>query len=349
MGEFAMSIMLNEFLTAPDVVREVVNNNKKVISDIAKDFKARGITNITTVARGTSDNAATYFKYVVEAIGGIMVSKFSPSITTIYGSTVNLGNNMVLAVSQSGMSTDTLMVVESAKATGALTVGVTNNPESPLAKLCHYHIYLNAGEERSVAATKTFLAQLTAMYMLANKLSSSSAKMNISEIPPLLEKFIAESKDGIKAFAEKTKHFNNYVILTRGLLQSVSGELSLKMMESCYRFSRPFSTCEFMHGPIALVEEGTKVIMLAPGSEFSQEFINMATRLSILGAEIIAFTDIKELEDISSAYFHMPSLRGMETPFLYTMAVELFAAYTAEALGVNPDAPRNMKKVTITK
>ncbi|MFA5449542.1 MAG: SIS domain-containing protein [Clostridia bacterium] len=342
-----MSIMLSEFLTAPAVIREVVNANKKVIADIAKDFKERGLTNITTVARGTSDNAATYFKYIVEVIGGIMVSKFTPSITTVYNSSVNLKDNMVIAVSQSGMSTDTLMVVEGAKATGALTVGITNNPESPLAKLCHYHINLMAGEERSVAATKTFLAQLTVMYMLANALSRSTAKMNISEIPPMLETFIEESKNDLSAFAEQTKNLNNYIILTRGLLQSIASELSLKMMENAYRFSRPFSTCDFMHGPIALVEEGTKVIMLAPNSEFSQEFINMATRLSLLGAEIIAFTDIKEVADIAQISFRMPACRGMETPFIYTMAVELYAAYTAEALGIS--APRNMNKVTITK
>ena len=110
-----MSVMLNEFLSAPDVVRNVTQANKQVIKDIAKVFKERGITNITTVARGTSDNAATYFKYVVEAIGEVMVSKFTPSITTVYGAKVNLSKNMVLAISQSGMSTDTLMVVEAAR------------------------------------------------------------------------------------------------------------------------------------------------------------------------------------------------------------------------------------------
>lgn len=341
--------MLNEFLAAPEVVREVVANNKQVIINIAKEFKHRGITNITTVARGTSDNAATYFKYLVEVIGGIMVSKFSPSITSVYGSKVNLSGNMVLAISQSGMSTDTLMVVQSAKETGALTVGVTNNPDSPLAKLCDFHIYLTAGEERSVAATKTFIAQLTAMYLLANKLSPSQAKMNVSELPPMLDTFINENKEALKKFAESTKDINNFCILSRGMLQSVAGELSLKMMESCYRFSRPFSTCEFMHGPIAIVEEGTKILLLAPASEFSQEFINMATRLSLLGASITAFTDIKEVEEIAQNSFRMPSCRGMETPFLYTLAVELYVAYLAESLSINPDAPRNMKKITITK
>ncbi|MDR0752107.1 MAG: SIS domain-containing protein [Christensenellaceae bacterium] len=343
-----MSVMLNEFLSAPAAMRKVINNNKKVIAEIAEEFKARKITNITTVARGTSDNAATYFKYLTEAIGGIMVSKFSPSINTIYGSVVNLKDNMLLAISQSGMSTDTLMVAESAKKTGALVIGVTNNPNSPLAKVCDYYIDLLVDEEASISATKTFVAELTAMYMLANKLSATSAKTNIALIPPLLDAFIT-LKDDIRLFAEKTKHIDNFIILSRGLLQSVTNELSLKLMETSNKFSRPFSTCEFMHGPISIVKEGTIVVMLAPDSEFSQEFISMATRLSLLGAEIIAFTDIPEVRKIAKFSLDMPSGRGMESPFIYTMAVELYAAYVAECLGINPDTPRNRKKITITK
>jgi glucosamine--fructose-6-phosphate aminotransferase (isomerizing) len=341
--------MLNEFLAAPGAVREVVNNNKGVIAEIAKAFKARGIANITTVARGTSDNAATYFKYLAEVIGGVMVSKFSQSITSVYGSTVNLSANMVLAVSQSGQSTDTLMTVESAKKTGALTVSITNNPASPLAKAADFHIDLMAGEEKSVSASKTFIAQLAVVYMLANALSVSSAKMNISEMPRMLSQFVAENKKGLKDFAQKTKDINNFVILSRGLLQSVTAELSLKMMQNCYKFSRPFSTSEFMHGPISLVEPGTTVLMLAPDSEFTQEFINMTTRLSLLGTRIVAFTDIQEVEEIADETFRMPSLRGMETPFLYAMAIELYTVYMAEESGINPDAPRNMTKITITK
>lgn len=344
-----MSIMLNEFLSAPDAVRAVVTNNKKVIASIAEEFKKRGITNVTTVARGTSDNAATYFKYIVEAIGEVMVSKFTPSITTVYGAKVNLSNNMVLAISQSGMSTDTLMVMQNAKETGALTVACTNNPDSPLAKMCDFHIDLKAGEERSVAATKTYVAQLSAMFMLGNAISPVTAKMNISELPPLLDKFVKDNKDAIKVFAEENKDINNFVVMTRGLCQTVASELSLKAMEACYKFSRPFSTCEFMHGPIAIVEEGTPIVLLAPDSEFTEEFVSMTTRLSLLGAKVIAFTDIKRVADMCASSIKMPFCRGMNTPFVYTMATELFIAYMADALGINADSPRNMKKVTITK
>ncbi|MBR2349401.1 MAG: SIS domain-containing protein [Clostridia bacterium] len=344
-----MSILLNEFLAAPDVVRNVIAANKKVIAEVAKEFKARGISNITTVARGTSDNAATYFKYIVEAIGEIMVSKFTPSITTVYGAKVNLKNNMVLAISQSGMSTDTIMVVKSAKETGAMTVAITNNPDSDLAKICDYHINLNAGVEKSVSATKTFVAELAATYMLSNALSSVTAKMNLAELPPLLEKFVQENAEGIEAFADETKDIQNAIILTRGLCQSAASELSLKMMEICYKLTRAFSTCEFMHGPISIIEEGTKVILLAPHSEFTEEYISMTTRLTLLGADVIAFTDIPEVARMAYKSYNMPHCRGMNAPFVYSIAVELYCAYMAKALGINADSPRNRKKITITK
>jgi glutamine---fructose-6-phosphate transaminase (isomerizing) len=344
-----MSVMLNEFLDAPNVVRGVITRNKKVIAEIAEEFKRRGITNITTVARGTSDNAATYFKYIVEAIGHIIVSKFTPSITTVYGAKVNLHNNMLLAVSQSGMSTDTLMVAQNAKDTGAMTVAVTNDPNSPLAKLCDYHIFLAAGLEQSVGATKTFLAQLSSMYLLSNALSPSPAKMNIAQLPPILENFIQENKKGIQDFAESLKEINNFVILTRGLTQAVASELSLKMMTTCYKLSRPFSTCDFMHGPISMVEDGTPIMILAPDSEFTEEFVAMTTRLSLLGANVYSFTDIQEVQNMSKQSFKMPPCRGTNSPFLYSMAIELFVVYMAQSLGINPDTPRNAKKITITK
>ncbi|MBQ8178415.1 MAG: SIS domain-containing protein [Clostridia bacterium] len=344
-----MSIMLDEFLSAPEVVRNVATANKKVINDIAKEFKERNISNIATVARGTSDSAATYFKYIVETIGEIVVSKLSPSVTTVYGSKVNLKNSMVLAISQSGMSTDTIMVVRSAKETGALTVAVTNNPESELAKIADYHIDLHAGEEQSVAATKTYLAEMVSMFMLSNALSPVTAKMNVMELPAMLKNFIDVKSGELKAFAEETKELNNFIVLTRGLLQSVASELSLKMMETCYTLSNVFSTSQFMHGPISIVEEGTKIVLLAPDSEFRDEFIAMTTRLSLLGADVIAFTDIPEVARMAYKSFAMPTYRGMNLPFVYALATELYCAYIGEAKGINVDSPRNRKKVTITK
>jgi glucosamine--fructose-6-phosphate aminotransferase (isomerizing) len=129
----------------------------------------------------------------------------------------------------------------------------------------------------------------------------------------------------------------------------IATEFSLKMTESCYRFNRSFSLADFMHGPLSLVEEDFAVIMLAPSSEFTQEFKGMATRLNLLGANLIVFTDIEEVINMASASFVMPSLSGMDAPFFYTLAIQLFTYYFARSLGINPDAPRSLKKVTITK
>ena len=173
--------------------------------------------------------------------------------------------------------------------------------------------------------------------------------MNIAQLPPILENFIQESKKGIQDFAESLKDINNFIILTRGLTQAVASELSLKMMTTCYKLSRPFSTCDFMHGPISIVEEGTPVIILAPDSEFTEEFVAMTTRLSLLGANVYSFTDIQEIQNMSKKSFKMLPCRGTNSPFLYSMAIELFVVYMAQSLGINPDTPRNAKKITITK
>ncbi len=344
-----MSFTLTELLSAPSVVREAIDMNRNVIKSIAHSAKTRGITNITTVARGASDTATTYFKYMAEVVGGFMVSKYSASITTIYGAHVNLSKNMLLAVSQSGMSEDTIMVAQSAKNSGALTVAVTNNPESTLAKLCDFHIYLKAGEQRSVVSTKTYVSQLSVMYMLANALSSNPAKMNISTVPKLLENFISENIAQIEASAKLNAKINNFIVLSRGMMQGVSAKFSHMMMEVAGKFSRPYSTTDFMHGPIAIVEEGTNIVMIAPDSVFSEEFIDMTTRLTLLGANIIAITDIKQISDIAGSALIMPKTRELEAPFVYAMALELIATYVSEELGFNPDSPRNLKMVANTK
>ncbi len=343
-----MSIMLNEFLAAPEAVKNVAIANKKVIGEIAKEFKERGITHIATVARGTSDSAATYFKYIVETIGKIIVAKITPSVVTAYGSNLNLKNTMVIAVSQSGMSTDTIMVIESAKKSGALTVAITNNPESKLSKASDYNIDLRSGVEESVSATKTYLAQMVAMFMLSNALSPVTAKMNVMELPQVLKSFVDENNDAIKAFADETKDLDNFIVLTRGLLQSVGAEFSLKMIEICHTLSNCFSTSQFLHGPISIVEEGTKIVLLAPDGEFRDEFIAMATRLTLLGAEVISFTDIPEVARLSQKVYNMPSFRGMVTPFIYALATELYVVHLGHAKGKNVDNPRNRKKITIT-
>lgn len=344
-----MTIMQQELFSEPQVIRDVIANNIDVIAKIAEEVKKRGITNISTVARGTSDNATICFKYIAEILTGMPVAECHPSIITIYKSRVSISDNLTIAISQSGASIDTLAVLDTAKKAGALTVAVTNSPESPLAKMAHYHIYLSAGEEKSVAATKTFASELVALYMLAISLSGKEQLMEkLHSLPKMLEELFALN-DKFIDLANKIKNKNNFIVLTRGTMQGVGKELALKLAECTYSFGYSYSVTDFMHGPLALVEEGVNVLMLAPHSECTENYLDIAARLNLLGANITALTDIKGIIDIADHHIKMPHTDFITSTVLYGSAVHMLVMHMAVAKGLQPDTPRNLKKVTITK
>jgi glucosamine--fructose-6-phosphate aminotransferase (isomerizing) len=341
--------MQQELFSEPQVIRDVIAGNTEVIGKIVQEVKKRGITNISTVARGTSDNATICFKYICEILTGMPVAECHPSVITIYKSRVNIRDNMTVAISQSGASIDTLAVLDTAKKAGALTVAVTNSPDSPLARMAHYHIYLSAGEEKSVAATKTFIAELVALYMLAIGLSGKDNYLEtLSTLPASLEKLFAMN-DKFIDLAHLLKNKNNFIVLTRGTMQGVGKELALKLAECTYSYGHSYSVTDFMHGPLALVEEGVNVIMLAPDSECTENYLDIAARLNLLGANITALTDIKDLLNIADNSIKMPHSDFMTSTVLYGSAVHMLVMNMAIAKGLHPDSPRNLKKVTITK
>lgn len=341
--------MLEEILEAPDAVKRAKERNQAVISRIASEWKQKNLLNITTVARGTSDSAATYFKYVSEIQAGIPVNKYLPSVTTVYNKYPLLRDHMLLAISQSGQSTDTMLALNAAKEQGALTVSVTNDESSPLAKSADYHIFLDAGEERSVSATKSFLSQLTVLTLIADALSFRSDAFDATLAAESIRSFFDEKTETVREIAERCANLENAIVLSRGILQGVANELSLKLMETSYVLSRSFSTSDFMHGPLAVVSEGTCVILLAPSGSMEAEFKNIAMRLKLLGANLIVFTDVKEIQSIASDFISMPKTECKLQPLLYAAAVQLFSEKLSNAKGIDPDVPRNLKKVTITK
>jgi len=344
-----MTIMQQELFSEPQVIRNVIAANLETIQKITEEVRKRGITNISTVARGTSDNATICFKYITEILTGMPVAECHPSVITIYKSRVNIRDNMTIAISQSGASIDTLAVLDTAKKAGALTVAVTNSPDSPLAKMAQYHLYLSAGEEKSVAATKTFIAELVALYMLAISLSGKENLMDTLHLLPEKLEELFTLNDKFVELAHKLKNKNNFIVLTRGTMQGVGKELALKLAECTYSFGYSYSVTDFMHGPLALVEEDVNVIMLAPDSECTENYLDIAARLNLLGANINALTDIKGLLDIADSSIKMPASDYMTSTVLYGSAVHMLVMNIAIAKGLHPDSPRNLKKVTITK
>jgi glucosamine--fructose-6-phosphate aminotransferase (isomerizing) len=344
-----MSFMLKELLSAPDVIKACMKENEKTVKAIAEYIKGNNISNILTMARGTSSNAAWCFKYAMEINAGIPVAEYLAALTTVYKTTLNFKDSILFVISQSGASTDTLEVVAKAKEKGCKVVGVTNNKNSPLAKQADYLLWLAAGEEKSVAATKTFVAQLCALFMVAAEVSGNmSILKDIENSIPKLEK-IKDKADAIDDVAKSLRNVDKLILITRGVTMGVSHEIALKLRECCYIHTTSYSSSEFIHGPLALIDEKATVLLIAPNGECKDDFINISTRLNLLGAKLIAFSDISEVLNISDAKVKMPAAAKWDAVFTYSMALQMFVEKMSVRLGINPDSPRNLKKITITR
>lgn len=340
------TMMQREIFSEPEVLKRTIAACRPVQKKIKEEFEKRNISKIVTMSRGSSDNASTVFSFVCPLYAGKLVGKYHPSLTTVYGADTDMSNTCMVVVSQSGMSKDTVAVMEDAKARGALTIGVTNDENSTVAKGCDIHMFLDVDEEKSVAATKTYIAELIALYMLTEcvgKQPDMCVDKIVDKIPSVLA-----LNDKIADVAAALAPRNNFIILSRGTMLGTGDECALKLTECCYMFNRSYSSANFMHGPLSLLAEGANVIMLAPDGKFNDEFISMAQRVRDAGASLTAFSDIPEVLDLAEQKIEMPKGCDKCNPVLYGTAVSLLALNIGGAKGLNVDAPRNLKKVTVT-
>ncbi len=342
-----MTLMQNEIFSEPLVIQRTIDTNIELVQTIAKELKKRNIKTIFTMARGTSDNAATCFSFACQTFTNIKVGKFHPSIATIYNAKLDMSDTCLLVISQSGMSKDTIDVLRKAKANGAFIVGVTNNLDSLTAKESDFHIYLNVDEEKSVAATKTYISELVALYMLVEALSNKSFINDIKKIPARI-KDILTLNDKIKLIAKQLSKLNNFIILSRGHMQGTCDEIGLKLTECCYLYTKTFSSANFMHGPLSLLAENANIVLLAPSGVNEQEYISLAKRAKEAKANLIAFSDIKEILDFADISLIMPTYDDLTNSITYGVVASLLALNTGIERGIDVDQPRNLNKVTIT-
>lgn len=348
--KYSETLMWQELNSAAEVLPEILKKNKEVLKEISKSVKE--ITNVYTVARGTSDNAMTYFKYLTETKSGIPVASGAPSVVTVYGSKLNLKNSLVVACSQSGKAADVMEVVKRANDCGAISVAITNDEKSPLANVAKYHLCCFVGEEKSVAATKTFTAQLYLSLLLADAISQTQSDYEY------LHEYIKSAISGIDKETERIfKEFEEVkdcFVLSRGISSALAFECALKLQETCYIKARAYHSSDFYHGPMAMIEKGTKVILLAANSEnqaHKNDYIKCAEKMKELGADLYIITDDnqsfkgKEVNVISVA----DSQKEQITVFAFAIAIQMLACKISCAKGLNPDEPRALKKVTITK
>jgi glucosamine--fructose-6-phosphate aminotransferase (isomerizing) len=340
--------MFKEICEQPAVLERLYALNEKTFRAIAAEVKKRGVTQITMAARGSSDNACNYFKYLEEIYCGLPVSFAAPSVISLYNGKLKFVNSLVIGVSQSGKAADALEVLARAKANGAVTVSITNNTDSPMAAAADYHIDLGAGPELSVAATKTFSAQMYALALLAAELSGDAElKKTLAGVPAAVQKTV-NNAESIALAARALKDNTDCFVLSRGLTYAVAQETALKIQETTYIKARCYAASDFHHGPFAMVDDKTTVILLMPSDVSDKDMTEMEVKLRNAGARLIIFSD-KPVTAPCAAVVTVAKAEDAALPFCYAVSAQLFANALSIARNLNPDAPRGLNKVTITK
>ncbi|PWT82426.1 MAG: glutamine--fructose-6-phosphate aminotransferase [Acidobacteria bacterium] len=343
-----MSLMLQEIAEQPDALARTMREERGNIARLSSFLKQRDIDLIVLVARGSSDNAALFGRYLLEITTGIPVSLSAPSVHTLYKAKLRLEHALVIGVSQSGEGEDINRVLENARSCGAFTIGITNEAGSSMTRLVDETLLMHGGKERSVAATKTFTGQMMLFYMLGAELAENSIGISYDAIPDFTARAL-EQRPAILELVQRYVFMENCVVVGRGLAYANAYELALKLMETCYVVAERFSSADFLHGPLAMVERHFPVILFAPPGVMLSGVKDLIERLRELHADTLSITsDLETAASCTRAIIMPREIDEFLAPIPYMIPGQLFAALLAEAKGLNPDAPRSLSKVTRT-
>jgi len=258
-----LSLMLQEIAEQPAALEKTIAEERTKIERLGRSLKEREIDLIVLVARGSSDNAALFGRYLLEITSGIPVSLSAPSVHTLYHAKLSLRRALVVGVSQSGEGEDINRVLENARECGAFTIGITNEPASSMVKLVDETLLMHGGRERSVAATKTFTGQMMLFYMLAAAVAKDNTAIDYQQIPDLAARAL-EQQPAIVELVQRYVFMENCVVVGRGLAYANAYEFALKLMETCYVVVERFSSADFLHGPVAMIEERQDRVLSPP-------------------------------------------------------------------------------------
>lgn len=333
--------MFVEASEAAETVRRQFAFNADQFEEIVARLDRQRPNFLLTCARGSSDNAATYAKYLVERLIGLPVASFAPSMASIYKAPLRLEGSAWLTISQSGRSPDLLAATLQGDAAGAYTIGLLNDVSSPIGKAIQAPLDLCAGTETSVAATKSFIASMAAILAIVAKWSrSEETQAALTNLPDLL----AESwEQPWGALTEGLLNARSVYVLGRGIGFASAQEAALKLKETCGIHAEAISAAEVRHGPLALVEAGFPVIVFCQDDESAVETVRAARDLRDLGARI--FMAGSRPEARSLPVINAPAVAQ---PILQIQSFYRAANDLALARGLHPDEPRNLRKVTQT-
>jgi glutamine---fructose-6-phosphate transaminase (isomerizing) len=337
-------LMKAEILEQPEVWRRLLASDQ--FEQLADQVRQRRPRMVLLAARGTSDHAALYAKYLVEVTHQVPAGLVSPSTMTAYGARPDLRDVMMFGISQSGGSPDLVRSLEVARAQGALTLAVTNNAGSDLARAAELHIDILAGPERAVAATKSYTAQLLALYLLLDRIRGGSAAA-AAALPDLGSELLGREPE-IVAQAQRYRFAQRLVTTARGYSYPTAREAALKLMETSYVSAQAFSGADLMHGPLAIVDAQVPVLTAVGDGPGGRAMLEILPRLTGSGADVFTVGTPDAVAASTGGIVLPPGVPEEVSPILEILPFQQLAMHLAVARGEDPDAPRGLSKVTQT-
>jgi len=345
--------LLAEIHEQPDVVQRLLDRQVGAVRDAASVFRQRQPAAIVLVARGSSDNAAVYGRYLFEVCNRQLTSLAAPSGLTLYGRGPRLDQTVVIGVSQSGQGEDVVAYVREARRQGAATIAIVNDETSPLAEAAERVLGCLAGPELSIPATKTVTSQMTLLGMLSAVLDDPNAGATRLKGLPAAMRGALELRTAASALARQLASTSLGSVIGRGFGFPPALEIALKLKETSYTRAEPFSAADFLHGPVAVVEPNYSALLIDVGGRSSQAALELAAAISQRGGRpgFLRAGDVSPLPDddeLPNVSLNAP----VDEPFAPIVALvlgQLFAVELALAMGLDPARPRGLHKVTSTR
>jgi glutamine---fructose-6-phosphate transaminase (isomerizing) len=341
----------SEILEQPQKLASLLENQRQNIEKIAKEIKKRDPAYVMLAARGTSDNAGRYANYLLGDRNHLALALSAPSLFTYYKNPPRMKNALVVGISQSGQSPDIVSVLEEGRKQGCMTLSITNAVDSPLAQTSDDVIDISAGPELATAATKTYSTSLMALAMLSAALSENKEDWKELEKVAAWVDDVVQIDNEIAQMAQRYRFMDQCVVLGRGYNYCTAFEWALKLKELTYVEAEPYSTADFMHGPIAMVQGGFPVFCAIPQGKVYQSMFGPLQQIkNELDAEMIVLSNVSEALALAQTPIRIPSdVPEWLTPIVNIIPAQLFAFHLTAVKGYNTEKPRTIHKVTETK
>lgn len=341
-------MMRAEIGEQPDVFRGALESNRRPLAELATELGETSFNYALIAARGTSDNAARYAKYLWAAHNRIPVALAAPSLFTSYAKPPSLDGALVVGISQSGESPDLVAVMAEGRRQRRPTLAITNEPKSPLAAQADMVINIRAGQELAVAATKTYTAQLLAVAMLSAALDPEHSQDELGNLAGYAETVLG-AEALIAAVAADFADMRACAVLGRGYNHSTAFEWALKVQEVTYALAHPYSTADFRHGPIAVVEPGFPILTIAPDGPLFDDMLELLTNMTDRHSRTVTISNRREALDAARYGIPLPAtMPEWMSPMIAIIAAQLFTYHLGTVKGLDTDKPRGLSKVTKT-